>query len=231
MGSKDGLGLKIPATPAAMGAFLCLLGLCYQAHELGHHLFGAIACGQAGEVTFSTYTAATGCPRLPDLATELFGPAISLAIAYGAAFRLRRRPSLLAFACVFASYFHLRWIPPLLGGGDELDLARKVGFNHGWTIAALLFAIAFPPVVFAWRAAAVRGRWWRVTLAYLLPLPFLFEVDALAARISGPDALVPRLAQIEVLNVPVSLLLIDLALAGGFAVMARRVSRLDNPSV
>lgn len=226
MDSNDGSGLTIPVTPAAIGAFLCLLGLCYQVHELGHHLFGAIVCGQTGTVNFSTYTAAKGCARVPDLATELFGPAISLAIAYVASLLLRRRASLLAFGCVFASYYHLRWVPALLGGGDELDVARKLGFDHGRTIAALLFALGLPPVVTAWRAAATQGRWWRIGLVYLLPLPFLFQVDALAADISGPHALAPVLAQIEVLNIPVSLLLFDLALAAGFTVMAGRLRRL-----
>ena len=219
---KDYLGVKAPVTPAAIGAFLCLLGLCYQAHELGHHLFGGIVCGRLGAVNLSTFTIADGCARVPDLATELFGPAISLVIAYGAAAWLRHRSSLLAFGLVFASYYHLRWVPPLLGGGDELDVARKLGFNHAWVIAALLFLIASPPVVIAWCAAMTRGRWWRVGLAYLLPLPILLEVDTFAARVSGPGALVPALSRVELLHIPVSLMLVDLALAAGFALIGRR---------
>ena len=46
MAVKDRPGLEVAVTPAAIGAFLCLLGLCYQAHELGHHLFG----GRRGSV-------------------------------------------------------------------------------------------------------------------------------------------------------------------------------------
>ena len=219
---KKHLDVAVPITPAAIGAFLCLLGLCYQAHELGHHLFGGIVCGRFGTVSLSTFTIADGCARVPDLTTELFGPAISLVIAYGAAAWLRYRPSLLAFGLVFASYYHLRWVPPMLGGGDELDVARKIGFDHAWVIAALVSLIGLPPVVIAWRAAMTRGRWWRVGLAYLLPLPILLEVDTFAGRVSGPGALLPALSRVELLNIPVSLLLVDLALAACFAIMSRR---------
>ena len=225
MAVKDRPGVKVAVTPAAIGAFLCLLGLCYQGHELGHHLFGGIVCGRLGMVSLSTFTIADGCARVPDLATELFGPAISLLIAYGAAGWLRHRQSLLAFGLVFASYYHLRWVPPLLGGGDELDVARKLGFDHGWVIAALLFLVGSPPVVVAWRAAAVGGRWWRVGLAYILPLPVLLEVDMLAARVSGPGALIPALARFEILHIPVALLAVDLTFAVGFTIMGRRVLR------
>lgn len=225
--AKDHSGVKVPVTPATIGAFLCLLGLCYQAHELGHHLFGGIVCGRLGAVSLSTFTIADGCARVPDLATELFGPAISLCIAYGAATWLRHRPSLLAFGLVFASYYHLRWVPPMLGGGDELDVARKLGFNHGWVMAALLLLAGLPPVVIAWRSTMPQGRWWRVGLAYLLPLPILLEVDALAAHVSGSNALVPALSHIELLHIPVSLLLVDLAFAVGFAVMRRRCLATD----
>lgn len=225
MAVKVRSGVEVPFTLAAIGAFLCLLGLCYQAHELGHHLFGGIACGRLGTVSLSTFTIADGCGSVADLTTELFGPAISLVIAYVAAAWLRHRSSLLAFGLVFASYYHLRWIPPLLGGGDELDVARKLGFDHAWVIAASLFLIGLPPVVAGWRAATTQGRWWRVGLAYLLPLPILLEVDALAARVSGKGALVPALARVEVLHIPVSLLLVDLVLAVGFVTMGCRVSR------
>ncbi|WP_395396439.1 hypothetical protein WBP07_21345 (plasmid) [Novosphingobium sp. BL-8A] len=231
MKPNDCAKLEIPVRPATIGAFLCLLGLCYQAHELGHHLFGAIVCGKAGTVDFSTYMAADGCARVPDLTTELFGPAISFAIAYGAALRLRRRASLFAFGCIFASYYHLRWVPPLMGGGDELDVARKLGFDNGWIIAALSFVTALPPMVIAWRAAAVRGRWWRVGLTYLLPLPFLLQVDALADRISGPGALIPALALVKAFNISASLLLADIILLIGFALMAARICWLHGGRV
>lgn len=225
MVTNDGRGAEVRITPAAIGAFLCLLSLCYQAHELGHHLFGGVVCGRLGTVSLSTFTIADGCARVADLATELFGPAISLAIAYGAADRLRHRPSLLAFGFVFASYYHLRWVPPLMGGGDELDVARKLGFDHAWVISALVFLIGLPPIVIAWRAATARGRWWRVALAYFLPLPILLEVDMLAARVSGPGAFIPSLARVEILNIPVSLLVVDFAFAAGFTILGRRVLR------
>jgi hypothetical protein len=217
--------LKVPVTPAAIGAFLCLLGVLYQTHELGHHFFGGIVCGRLGAISLSTYTSAEGCLRLPDLLTELFGPLISLMIAYAAAARLRAKPSLAAFGCIFASYFHLRWIPPLLGGGDELDVMRKLGHDSGFIVAVALFMLGLPPVIVAWRAVLSSGRAVRIGLAYALPLPFLWYVDALAAGVSGSQAILPGLERIQVLHVPLLILILDIALVFGFAALGRRARR------
>jgi len=221
MSNRLGDGLVVPVTLPGVIAFLLLLGICYQAHELGHHFFGGLVCGRLGTVTLSTYESADGCRRLPDVLTELFGPFVSLIIAYAAALRLRSRPGLLAFGFVFASYFHLRFIPPLMGGGDELDVVRKLGFgNLHLTVAIILFLLALPPLAIAWRSLAAPGRWWTFALIYVLPLPFLWYVDALAALVSGSKAVFPALASITLLRIPVTLLVVDVVMIVGFLLLS-----------
>jgi hypothetical protein len=135
---------------AAAIAFLLLTALAFEVHELSHHFFGWAVCGAPGTISFTQFEVARGCGVSESRLTELFGPLMGMALAYGGAYWVRRRASLFGFGLIFASYFHLRFLPSLLGGGsDELDLARRSGFLHGsrFGVAAVLFVLALPPLV------------------------------------------------------------------------------------
>ena len=193
-------------------ALVLLLAIEFQLHELGHHFFSAALCGHFGSVSFDYYESAANCSRTDSLLAELFGPFVSLCLAYGGAVLLLRRPSLLAFGITFASYFHLRWIPPLIGGGDEMDLARKLHLNlsHShWEIAMVLFVLSLPPLWVAWVALETRRRVFVFASAYLLPLPFVWYADTLAGWISGPKSIAPFLSG-NLIGVPLGLALWDL---------------------
>jgi hypothetical protein len=93
---------------AAAIAFLLLTALAFEVHELSHHFFGWAVCGAPGTISFTQFEVARGCGVSESRLTELFGPLMGMALAYGGAYWVRRRASLFGFGLVFASYFHLR---------------------------------------------------------------------------------------------------------------------------
>src|SRR6266496_6505117 len=146
--------LKIPSRPVHIAAFVLLAFLCYQAHQLTRHLVGATLCGGFGIMTFTVTTTREPC-SLPTLVT-LSGPLLTYGLAWFGMFLLRSpKYALFAYALIFASFAHLRFIQTLSGRGDELVLA------HQWfaapsrsIVAAIVFLIGVPPVVAAFRAIA-----------------------------------------------------------------------------
>ena len=215
--------MKPLARLAAAIALLLLTALAFEVHELSHHFLGWAACGVPGTITFTQFEVARGCGVVQSRLTELFGPLVSMALAYGGAHLVQRRASLFGFGLIFASYFHLRFLPPLLGGGnDELDLARKSGFLHGsrFGVSAVLFILALPPLVIAWQA--LRGRWKAAVfaLAYGMPVLILAISDKVDAFFTGANPAVPGLASAKLLNIPLIVLLVNLSVATSFLLLA-----------
>lgn len=181
-------------------------------------------CGAPGTISFTQFEVARGCGVSESRLTELFGPLMGMALAYGGAYWVRRRASLFGFGLIFASYFHLRFLPSLLGGGsDELDLARRSGFLHGsrFGVAAVLFVLALPPLVIAWRA--LRGRWKAAVfaLANVMPVLILAISDKVDAFFTGANPAPPGLASARLLNIPEIVLLVNLGVATSFLLFAR----------
>jgi hypothetical protein len=216
--------MKLVPRLAAASAFLLLTALAFEVHELSHHFFGWAVCGAPGQISFTQFEVARGCGVAESRLTELFGPLVSMALAYGGAYWVLRRASLLGFGLIFASNFHLRFLPSLLGGGsDELDLARRSGFLHGSRagVAAVLFVLAVPPLVIAWRA--LRGRWKSPVfgLAYAMPVLILAISGKVEAFFTGANAVFPGLASARLLNIPAIVLLVNLGVASSFLLFAR----------
>ncbi len=226
---RDQLGLRNWAWSSV--TLVLLFAIEFQLHELGHHFFSAALCGHFGSVSFDYYESAAGCSPVKELVGEIFGPFVSLCLAYGGAAMLLRKPGLLAFGIIFASYFHLRWIPPLLGGGDESDLARKLhlSLSHShWEIAMVLFFLSLPPLWVAWTTLRARHRLLVFASAYFLPLPFVWYADSFAGWISGPKIIIPLLSKENWLGVPLSLVLWDLAVLLLFwAVITKQGSKMS----
>jgi hypothetical protein len=215
--------MKPTAKLAAAIALLLLTALAFEVHELSHHFFGWAACGAPGTISFTQFEVARGCGVVGSRLTELVGPLVSMALAYGGAYLVGRRASLFGFGLIFASYFHLRFLPPLLGGGnDELDLARHTGFLHGsrFGVAAVLFVLGLPPLVIAWRA--LRGRWKAgvFALAYVMPILILAISDKVDAFFTGAKPALPGLASAKLLSIPLIVLLLNLGVAISFLLVA-----------
>jgi hypothetical protein len=163
----------IPHRPIHIILFLLLAFLCYQAHQLTRHLVGAALCGGFGTMTFTVATTREPCAY--PTAVVLSGPVLTYGLAYLGAFLLRsRRWALFAYALIFASFSHLRFIQNLTGRGDELILAQQwFGTSNRLIVAATVFAIGLPPVIAAFRVIANRRRWLVFIVSLLLPLPVL----------------------------------------------------------
>lgn len=166
--------VRIPSHPVDIAIFLLLAFLCYQAHQLVRHLVGTVLCGGFGSMTFTVSLTRQPC-SLPVLVT-LSGPVLTYGLAWLGMFLLRSpKYALFAYALIFASFAHLRFIQTLTGGGDELVLAQQwFAISNRPIGAAFVFLIGLPPVIAAFRAIANRRRMLVFICSWLLPLPLLF---------------------------------------------------------
>lgn len=166
--------VKIPSRPVPIGLFLMLAFLCYQAHQLTRHLVGAALCSGFGTMTFTITITREPC-LFPTLVT-LSGPLLTYGLAWLGMFLLRSpKYRLFAYALIFASFAHLRFIQTLTGRGDELILAKQwFGIRSRVIVAAVVFLIGLPPVITAFRVIANRRRVLVFIVSWLLPLPLLF---------------------------------------------------------
>jgi hypothetical protein len=168
--------VKIPSHPVHIAIFLLLAFLCYQAHQLTRHLIGAVLCGGFGTMTFTITITREPC-LFPTLVT-LSGPALTYGLAWFGMCLLRSpKYKLFAYALIFASFAHLRFIQTLTGRGDELILAEQwFGISSQTIVAAVVFLIGLPPVIAAFHAIANRRRILVFICSWLLPLPLLFAM-------------------------------------------------------
>jgi len=106
----------------------------------------------------------------------LSGPALTYGLAWFGMLLLRSpKYKLFAYALIFASFSHLRFIQTLTGRGDELILAQQwFGITSRAAVAVIVFLIGLPPIIAAFRAIANRRRVLVFIFSWLLPLPLLF---------------------------------------------------------
>ena len=215
--------IRIPHRPVHIALFLLLAFLCYQAHQLVRHLVGAVLCGGFGSMTFTVATTQQPC-SLPTIVI-LSGPVLTYGLAYLGMFLLRSpKYALFAYALIFASFSHLRFIQNLTGRGDELILAQQwFGVSNQAIVAAVVFLIGLPPVIAAFRAIANRRRWLVFIGSLLLPIPvlivllfgsaFLFESTNIGTQVGS------------FLGIWLTVLIIDLIALVVFILLAPRYLR------
>jgi hypothetical protein len=168
------LKVYIPHQPVHIALFLLLAFLCYQAHQWVRHFTGAVLCGGFGSMTFTVATTRQSC--FPAALETLSGPLLTYGLAWTGLFLLRSpKYVLFAYALIFASFAHQRFIQTLTGRGDELVLAQQWFATASRPVVALVvFLIGLPPVIAAFRAIANRRRLLVFLGSWLLPLPLLF---------------------------------------------------------
>src|SRR6266487_4210220 len=166
--------VKIPSRPVHIVTFLLLAFLCYQAHQLTRHLVGAALCGGFGSMTFTVTITREPC-SLPTLVI-LSGPVLTYGLAWFGMFLLRSpKYKLFAYALIFASFAHLRFIQTLTGRGDELILAQQwFGISSQLIVAVIVFLIGLAPIIAAYHVIANEQRRLVFIGSWLLPLPVLF---------------------------------------------------------
>ena len=168
--------VKILSRPIHIAAFLLLAFLCYQAHQLTRHLVGAALCGGFGSMTFTVTVTKEPC-LLPTLVT-LSGPLLTYGLAWFGMFLLRSpKYKLFAYALIFASFAHVRFIQTLTGRGDELILAEQwFGISSRAIVALIVFLIGLPPIIAAFQVIANQRHVLVFICSWLLPLPLLFAM-------------------------------------------------------
>lgn len=179
--------VRIPSRPIHIASFLLLAFLCYEAHQLARHLVGAALCGGFGTMTFAVTITREPC-SLPTLVT-LSGPILTYGLAWLGMFLLRSsKHALFAYALIFASFAHLRFIQNLTGRGDELILAGQwFGISSRLVVAFLVFLIGLPPIIAAYRVVANQRRTCVFISSWLLPLVVLIAVLVSNAILFGPN--------------------------------------------
>ena len=164
--------IRIPYHPDHIALFLLLAFLCYQAHQLVRHLTGAILCRGFGSMSFTVATTRQPC-SFPTIVI-LSGPLLTFGLAWSGMFLLRsRKHALFAYALIFASFAHLRFIQTLSGRGDELVLAQQwLAAPSRAIVAALVFLAGLPPLIAAYIIIANGRRPLVFIGSWLLPLPY-----------------------------------------------------------
>ncbi len=212
--------ITIPSRPIHIALFMLLAFLCYQAHQWVRHLVGAGLCAGFGTMTFTVATTRQPC-LLPIILT-LSGPVFTYGLAWFGLFSLRSpRVALFAYALIFSSFAHLRFIQTLTGLGDELVLAQQLSAAPTRAVvAAIVFLIGVPPVVAAFRAIANRRRMLVFICSWLLPLPLLFIMLFGDRLLFGANATVTQPA---FLGISLIVLITDLIAGALLIVLGRRV--------
>jgi hypothetical protein len=167
------LKTEIPTRPIHIAAFLLLAFLSYQAHQWTRHLVGALLCNGFGTMTFTVTITRESC-SFPTLVT-LSGPILTYGLSWLGMFLLRfPKYRLFAYALIFASFAHLRFIQTLTGRGDELILAQQwFGISSRILVALIVFLIDLPPIVAAYHLIANKRRTRVFISSWLFPLPVL----------------------------------------------------------
>lgn len=203
--------VNVPLTIRYWVSFLLLSFICMEAHETFHHLVGAALCGGFGTMTLSVYEPKPNC--FLDPLVTLSGPFLTFAIAWFGAYLLaKKRTVLFAYTLIFASYAHLRFPLPLNHSGDEWYVVRtnfeqlKGSTPAQLLLAVLLFLLALPPLVRAFRSMAVKNRLPIFIASWLLPLFPLFALSVVDEWLFGP-----KLNQVGSawIGIPVIVLMID----------------------
>ena len=215
--------LRIPTRPIYIAGFLLLAFLCYEAHQLTRHLVGAALCGGFGTMTFAVTVTREPC-SLPVLVT-LAGPILTYGLAWLGMLLLRSsKYPRFAYALIFASFAHLRFIQTLTGRGDELILAQQwFGISNRLVVALIVFLIGLPPIIATSRLIANQRRTRVFIGLWLLPLPVLMVVLVSNAILFGPNG--DEIRGTSLFGIPLTVLMADLIVLALLIALAVKVLR------
>lgn len=140
----------------------------------------------------------------------LSGPVLTYGLAWLGMFLLRSaKYRLFAYALIFASFAHLRFIQNLTGRGDELILAGQwLGMTSRLVVAAIVLLVGLPPIIAAYRVIANERRVLVFICSWFLPLIVLFLLLFGNAFLFGPDG--DQIRGWTLLGLPLIVLVIDL---------------------
>ena len=206
---------EIALTGRYLIAFAALTILCGTSHEFAHHFTGAAMCGAFGTKTFNSFELAPGCGLTAEVVATCAGPIFTFGLMWWGVALLRREDLLerrLGLAIIFANFPINRLFFVLIQSNDE-DYVRRLLFPDSvvahWITVALVWLIAVPPLVFAYRALANKPRW--LWFMGLFILPFVFVIVFAGLFLEQYLLLDHRILASPVLGVPWLIIVVEMA--------------------
>jgi len=220
--------MRLRLTWGYTAAFLFLTILCGTSHEFVHHFAGRLICGCWGYKTFNSFVLCDTCKdnRYGFLAT-LAGPAFTYALMWLGLYQLRKpdeRNRRLGFALIFANFPVNRMFFALIGYNDEQWVARhlfgdsRVAF---WATNFLIWLVAVPPLIYAYRAITNRGR--LLWFSGFFILPFVFVILFAGMFLEDFLLLKERFLANTVIGIPYLILLVEVVCLVGFYAYRRQI--------
>jgi hypothetical protein len=171
--------IRIPLSRNFFVAFIILLFLLTQMHQLIHHVVGDILCGKAGFLTFDRHffsPTLTGTSyKLATIAGPLFSDYMFMWI--GMIMLRSGKYSLAGFSLIFACMPLGRFWA--LTGGDERFygewISQLFGLNENFSMILsilIVLLILVPPLITAYKSIANSRRWVVFLVFLILPLFF-----------------------------------------------------------
>lgn len=176
--------MKINLTLRNTTAFVALLFVMHELHEIAHTAVGRLICGCWGERNFNSWDLC--CEDELMILASIAGPLFTYLTMYIGYYLLSERYDNLpgkksvGFALIFASMPFARIFTALMGMGDELMevtffLGDYLGDYLLWALAIVMVTgICLPPLLRGWNSILSSQRLWGFTGFFLLP--FIFDV-------------------------------------------------------
>ncbi|TSD62917.1 hypothetical protein FFF34_018360 [Inquilinus sp. KBS0705] len=174
--------LKI--SPRYIVAFLLLVMVMLELHEMVHIITGRIICGDWGKRDFNVWGLCDGCEIKHPYAwlATLAGPLFSFAMMWLGMFLmntadLKRRRA--GFALIFANIPFGRITQAMMSSGDEMVVTRhllKGILSHNQQIllcSLILLILGLPPVIKTWHDLANKNKWLYIIAFLTIPLVFI----------------------------------------------------------
>lgn len=214
-------------------AFVALRHIFHELHEFGHMTAGRLLCGAWGGRDFNNVAPiADGCATSPAITflVAMAGPIVNYVGVWIGALMIRTartsRQSAWGLALIFACLPFARIFTALIGGGDEMGVARAYIANpvlaRGICIVLVCAVLAFP-LYTAWRALNTRRRLWYFLGFLILPMLLEGAVILLFFNYLLKQGL---LNETWLLGAPGLVILVLLAAIAAFGLFARHIPAL-----
>jgi hypothetical protein len=222
---------------AFLAAFVAMRHILHELHEFGHMTAARVLCGGWGTRDFNNVASIpTGCNVTEgiDLTVALGGPMVNYVGVWVGALLIGKAKTTSqtawGLALIFACLPFARLFTALIGGGDEMGVARAYIADPALARAAcivVVVAVLAYPLWTAWRAlGGARRRLW-LFLGFLI-LPMLLE-GAVILLFFNYLLKQHVLSEVWVFGAPGLIIVVLLAAFIVFAAFARHISTLLLP--
>ncbi len=153
--------MKIKLSASYIVAFLALLFIMHEAHEIVHTSIGRIICGCWGMRDFNVWGLCEGCSEAKSYAliSTFAGPIFTFIMIWIGAIILKNNQDVhkksFGFSLLFANMPFARILTASMGSGDEVWGLNQILHNHtlSWVIGlSFILLVTFYPLIIAYRS-------------------------------------------------------------------------------